>query len=115
MGQKIIWPSVAKESKVTLTVSFLDTLEVGDHVNGATVSAVVFAGVDASPGDLISGLADYSAEPVITQDIDTTTATGGGVVGVIYTVIFTVTTTNGNVYTKEGRLAVITPGGKFGS
>lgn len=115
MGQLLKFQSLAKGSKLVLSASFLDDLATGDTINGATVSAVVFSGTDASPGDLISGVADYSASPVVTQLVDSSVATGGGVAGVIYTVIFTVTTSDGNVYSKEGRLAVITPGGKFGS
>lgn len=112
MGQLLTFPSLAKGAKVDLTVTFLDDLETGDSINGATVSAAVFSGTDATPGNLISGVANYATQPLVTQKID---ASLGGVLGVIYTIIFTVTTTNGQVYSKEGRLAVITPGGKFGS
>lgn len=104
----IVLPSKAVGETIPVTFNFLDLLEFGESITGATVSATVFAGTDASPGDLISGV------PVKTS-IDVVQVITGGVSGVIYQIVCTVTTSDSNVLTKEARLAVITPGGKFGT
>lgn len=104
----IVLPSKAVGETLPVTFNFLDLLAFGESITGATVAATVFSGTDASPSDVLSGLP-------VTSTVDAVQVVTGGVAGVIYELTCTVTTSDSNVLTKSARLAVITPGGKFGS
>lgn len=81
-------------------VNFSDRLQFGESINGAAVSISVFSGTDASPNSMLSGTATYDINGNVTQVLT------GGVTGVIYNVVFTVTGTASHNYVKQGQLAV---------
>ena len=86
--------------------NFNDKLQFGETISGASVSATVFSGIDATPAALILGTPTIVGG-VVTQNIQ------GGVPGVIYLLSCVVAASNAHNYTKEGRLAVISPGGRY--
>jgi len=104
----IILPSKPTGETITVVFPFLDILAFGESITGATVAATVFSGTDASPSDILVGLATSSAMQVIQM-------VGAGIAGVIYQLTCTITTSNSNILVKSANLAVITAGGKFGS
>lgn len=96
----IILPDKGVSETIPVTVIFSDRLQSGETVNGASVTASVFAGTDASPSSILSGSATYTANSV-TQNITAGTA------GVIYTLVFIATGSASHNYGKIARLAVV--------
>lgn len=87
-------------------VNFSDRLQFGEAINGAATTASVFSGTDPLPVNILSGSPTFTAT-TLTQVIT------GGVAGVIYTVVFTVTGTSSHNYTKTAQLSVIDPNAPF--
>ena len=79
---------------------FLSLLAVGETLSGATTTAAVWTGVDATPGGLISGAATVSGSQA-------TQALTGGVAGVIYKLTCTATTSAGQTLVLTGYIAVV--------
>ena len=102
----VIFPSKSQAEDISLPFNFLDQLAFGEVVTGATVTVVVYSGIDSNPDDIIGGAPVVTSPNVSILIVD-------GVVGVIYTVVCTVVGSDDHVYSQEGRLAVITPGGLF--
>lgn len=102
----LILPAKSQAEDIPVSFNFLDQLVFGEVVTGATITIVVYSGTDPNPGDMIAGV------PVITSPT-VTVPIQDGVVGTIYTIVCTVTGSDTHVYSQEGRLAVITPGGLF--
>jgi len=67
---------------------FLSSLAISEAISTQSVAASVFTGVDASPSSIISGSASASGS-IVTQKIT------GGTVGVVYTLVCTITTSAG--------------------
>lgn len=64
---------------------FTSSLAAAETISTQSVAASVYSGVDPSPGDLIDGAASASGAQV-TQSLT------GGVAGVVYALVCTVTT-----------------------
>lgn len=77
----------AKYSGETVNVQFDFTsrLAIGETISSQVVSAAVYSGTDANPAGLIFGVASVSGA-IVTQAIQ------AGVVGVMYTLLCTITT-----------------------
>ena len=98
-GRAQLDPKLAGSTR-TYTFDFTSDLAVGETISTETVTATVYSGTDASPSSLISGSASASGA-VVSQKI------AGGVVGVIYELLCTITTSAGQTLTKAGFLAVV--------
>lgn len=103
---QLIFPAKGIGETQPYVVNFSDRLQFGEAINGAATTASVFAGTDPTPVNILSGSPTYTSTTV-TQLIT------GGVAGVIYTVVFTVTGTGSHNYTKVAQLAVIDPNASF--
>lgn len=99
----IILPEKGSTEILPFTVNFGDRLQYGESINGATTTITVLSGVDPNPNAMISNAPSYTANTV-TQIVT------GGVVGVIYMLVFLVTGTGSHNYVKEGRLVITQPG-----
>lgn len=108
MASLEIFPSLPFGSNESLTFDFNNLLAFGEVITGITTTSIVFAGIDPVPGNILNGLPTNGGTSV-TQNV------WRGISGVIYTLVCVATTSLGHVLTREGRLAIITPGGKFGS
>lgn len=86
---------------ISLTFEFLSELAATETISTQSVTCTVWSGVDASPSSMISGSASASGTQV-TQKIT------GGVVGVVYYLLCTITTSAGQTLQQAGFLAVIT-------
>jgi hypothetical protein len=84
------------------TFSFLSALAVGETISTQSVVASVYSGTDATPSDLVSGSASASGA-VVTQALDGTAA----VLGVIYHLVCTITTSASQTLQAGGYLAVV--------
>lgn len=84
----------------TLIFDFLSLLALGESISTTSVSAAVYSGTDSSPSSLISGAAAVSGSKV-TQKIT------GGVVGVVYLVTCSVTTSTGQTLKQSGYQVVL--------
>lgn len=102
----LVLPAKSQAEDIPVTFNFLDQLVFGEVITGATITAVVYSGLDPNPSAIIADV-PVIATPLVTVPIQ------NGVVGVIYTIVCTVVGSGTHVYTQEGRLAVITPGGLF--
>lgn len=102
----LILPAKSQAEDIPVTFNFLDQLVFGETITGAVVTVVVYSGIDPTPNNMLADVPVIST-PLVTVPIQ------DGIVGVIYTIVCTVTGSGGHVYTQEGRLAVITPGGLF--
>lgn len=86
-----------------VTFDFLGDLAIGETLSTAAVTASVFSGTDASPSSLVSGSASISGT-VVTQLLS---ALAGGVLGVVYELLCTVTTSAGQTLKQAGYLSVV--------
>ncbi len=100
MNQIILQEKAIGETQ-PYVVNFSDRLQFGESINGAAVTISVFSGTDPSPASMLLGTASYDAYGNVTQVLT------GGLVGVIYNVVFTVTGTSSHNYIKRGTLAVV--------
>lgn len=101
---RVTFPPLAAGEKRTVYFPFLAGLAVGETISTKVVAASVYSGTDASPEDLISGSAG-SAGTTVSQLIDGTAA----VLGVVYHLVCTITTSAGQTLQSGGYLVIIPP------
>lgn len=82
---RLIFPPKRQGETANYEFDFLSSLAIGETISTQSVAASVFTGVDASPSSIISGSATASGS-IVTQKLT------AGVVGVVYTLICTITT-----------------------
>jgi hypothetical protein len=80
---------------------FISSLQPGETISTQVVTASVYSGLDPSPASIISGAASVESTTQVWQLIT------GGVVGVIYKLLCTVTTSLGQTLQQAAFLAVI--------
>lgn len=97
---RIVFDPKTDGETVTLTFNFLSRMAAGETISTQIVAASVYSGVDGSPSSIVSGSASASGQSV-TQKIT------GGVVGVIYQLLCTITTSAGQTLELAGFLAVV--------
>lgn len=86
----------------TYAVDFLSQLAAGETISAVgTTIASVYSGTDATPASIISGSAAASGS-VVSQKLT------AGTLGVIYQVLFSITTSTGQILQIAG-LVAITP------
>ena len=102
----LVFPSKDTGETIPLVFNFSDKLQFGESITGSSVAVSVFSGTDNNPSALLSGT-PINTSTQVTQNIT------GGVAGVIYTIVCIVTGSGSHNYAKEGRLAVITAGGRY--
>lgn len=85
---------------VTLAFDFISDLGPTETISTQVVTATVWSGVDASPASMISGAATTSGT-IVSQKIT------AGVIGVVYYLLCTITTSLGQTLQSAGFLAVI--------
>ena len=98
---QIIFDAKAVGETQPYIVNFSDRLQFGEAINGAAVTVSVFSGTDASPTSMLSGATSYDSAGNVTRVLT------GGVAGVTYNIVFTVTGTSSHNYVKVGQLSVI--------
>jgi hypothetical protein len=107
MGQQVVqYADKPVSAIVSLTMDFADRMLDGETVTGVSTSNSLFSGTDASPAAMLIG------SPTLTGNL-AHQAVGGGVVGVLYNIVFYVSTTAYNLYEKTGYLAVIADTGPY--
>lgn len=104
---QLTFPAKAVGETQPYVVNFSDRLQFGESINGAAVAISVFSGTDPTPNSLLSGVATYDSSGNVTQVLT------GGVIGVVYNVVYTVTGTNSHNYVKVGQLAVLSNSDSF--
>jgi hypothetical protein len=90
----------AGETEV-FTMDFVRLLGVNEFLLSAVVTVEVIEGFDASPNSMINGIAQVNAGSKILQSIT------GGIPDVYYRVIFTATTSLGQVLILIGNVRVL--------
>lgn len=99
------YPSKTAAETIPLVINFSDKLQFGETITGSAVSCSVFSGTDPSPATMVGTITNASTQ--VTVNIS------GGVAGNLYLIVCVVTASGSHNYSKEGRLAVITPGGNY--
>lgn len=79
---------------------FLSDLAVGETISTQVVACSVYSGIDATPSAVISGVASASGS-IVSQKVT------GGVIGVIYQLLVTITTSLGQTLTQNAFLTII--------
>lgn len=79
---------------------FTSSLAVGETISTKVVTATVYSGTDAAPAAIISGAAS-NVGAVVSQNIT------GGVAGVIYLLLFAITTSLGKTLQIPSLLTVV--------
>lgn len=83
-----------------LEFDFSSRLNTGATISTQVVTASVYSGTDASPSSVISGSATASGA-IVTQKVT------GGVVGVVYQLLCTITTSDSQTLQMAGFLPVV--------
>ena len=91
-----------KSYRSTELMEFDFTLELalGETISTQVVTAIVYSGTDPTPASLINGSATASGS-IVSQSIQ------AGLVGVLYELLCTITTSLSQTLVKPGYLAVI--------
>ena len=100
MTTRATLPSKAAGETVSTVFDFTSRLAVGETISTQVCTAAVWSGVDPSPSAVISGAATASGAKV-TQKL------AAGVLGVIYYIVCTITTSLGQTLEMAGYLAVV--------
>ena len=108
MARLVMLPSKRPAEKVTAKFPFGDQLLFGETISGQVVTAVVFAGTDASPSSIIFGSATLDSDGVTVSQV-----IQAGTAGVIYQLVCTVTASGGNLYSKGAKQAIASDPGAF--
>lgn len=98
--KRVALPNKYPTESLQVQFDFISQLPVGQTITAATVTAAVFSGVDGSPASMISGPASFVGS-VASQTIT------GGIVGTIYTLLCTATTSAGLSLMQQGYMAVV--------
>jgi hypothetical protein len=85
---------------VNVTFDFISKLGVSETISTQVTTCTVYSGVDAAPSAVISGAASSSGT-IVTQKIT------AGVLGVIYELLCTITTSQGQTLQLSAYLAII--------
>lgn len=99
MSRVTLEPKYAFEVKKQV-FDFASALAVGETISTQTVTATVYSGTDSSPSSIISGSASASGTKV-------TQAITGGVVGVVYYLTCSITTSASQTLKQVGYLTIL--------
>lgn len=99
-GGRVIIPAKKLGETVVVPCDFLSRLSLGETITSASCTCVVYAGVDPSPANVISGTATVSGS-IVNQLIT------GGVLGVIYELLFRAVTSLGQVLELSAYLTIV--------
>ena len=92
-------PKLVGETK-NYSADFADDLGAGETISSKSVTASVYSGTDAVPSNIVSGAATSSGS-IVSQNIT------GGVLGVVYKLVYQITTSVGRTLQKAGWLVVV--------
>jgi hypothetical protein len=76
------------EEEIYVSYNFVNLIPLGEAITGATWTCTVLTGTDASASSMLSGTADLSEDPIVTQKVV------AGVRGATYNLKCVVTTAN---------------------
>ena len=100
MTGRITLPSKYASETILAAFDFTSNLAIGETISTQVCTCAVWSGTDASPSSVISGSATASGT-VVSQKLT------GGVLGVMYNVTCTITTSAGQTLALQGLLAII--------
>ncbi len=98
-------PSKTAAETIPIIFNFSDKLQFGETVTGSAVACSVFSGTDPNPTSMVGAITNSGTSVSVSIT--------GGVVGNLYLLVCVVTGSGSHNYSKEGRLAVIAPGGNY--
>ena len=97
---RVILSSKAVNENIKQTFDFTSRLAASETISTQVCTASVYSGTDPSPSSLIAGAATASGT-IVTQKVI------GGIAGVIYELLCTITTSTGQTLQLMGYLAVV--------
>ncbi len=98
---KVVLPCVAPNEIIPLQFDFASYLLLGETITSAVVTCSVYSGTDANPSAVTNGFSPAIVNTVVTNGAAPTIA------GVIYQVSCAATTSNLDIHTLSGYLAVV--------
>lgn len=99
-GQQPIYNSKKVGEIAPTTFDFTASMAVSETISTQSVAASVYSGTDANPSAIISGAASASGK-IVSQTLT------GGVSGVIYQLLCTITTSLGKTLQMSSYLSVV--------
>lgn len=102
-GLQAVQPKKLGEDGI-VKFDFTSALAAGETISSATVTASVYSGTDAAPGNLIAG-ADTISGAIVSQLI--AGSAGAGVLGVIYELLCTADTSLGKRLQIASYMAIV--------
>ncbi len=99
MSRVVLTPKLQGETK-TYTFDFSSSLGTTETISTQVCTASVYSGTDATPSTIISGSATASGN-VVSQNLT------DGVVGVVYVILCTITTSLGQTLKLSGFFTII--------
>lgn len=96
----IEWEPKAVGETVVLEADFAGALASGETIDDSVVQVTVYSGVDDEPELLVDGVTSVYGT-VVSQDIT------GGVAGVTYLIVFSVSTSAHQILQQAGYLVVV--------
>jgi len=99
MFYRTIFDAKISSADYPASFDFAQDLTVGETLDFASIAAAVYSGEDASPSALLVGLPEIHGKQVVQN-------TSGGVLGTVYYLYCAVTTSLGQVLSREGYLAI---------
>jgi len=99
MFYRTIFDAKISSADYPATFDFAQDLAVGETLSAVSTTAAVYSGTDPAPEALLDGAPAISGKQVVQN-------TTGGVLGTVYYLFCAVTTSLGQVLTREGYLSV---------
>ena len=96
----VVMESKLVDESLSVVVSFLSRLAVGETVQTTAVVASLASGTDATPSAILSGVGTITGADVSQRVI-------GGLAGNIYMLTFSIRTSANNIYINRARVAVL--------
>lgn len=97
---RTVLPSKFQGEGINVTFNFIGSLTPTETIAGKSCTSTVYSGTDSSPAAIIAGSASSSGA-IVTQKIV------AGVVGVIYEILCTITTSANQTLQQSAFLAVV--------
>lgn len=107
MNGDVILGTKTPEDIIPVRFPFQGLLDFGAVISNSVVQVTVSSGIDPAPSDLLDGLSSVENLTTVVQSIE------GGLPGVIYNLLAVAAASDGTIFSRLARLAVIDPDGIF--
>ena len=100
MGEEFTWRTKRQIELIPVSISLDKDLADGEVISSCDVSIEVFSGEDSDPSTMLY-------KPVDVTDTECVQDIWQGVIGVVYKVIFAITTSSGQIITRTTKIGIL--------